>query len=1197
MFKPYLKVIVFFVFVLTTSLVYGQGTSNKGKDFWVAYQSVSDDLNSRLTLFLTSNSDAVVNISAGGQILAPVNILAGQAIPVVINPNTYTNSYISVSDAIQVNSGIHITSDVDIIVYCHISIQSRSASSLILPVKALGNEYYSISYTQSASTNTREAVSEFSLIGVVDGTVIDILPTKSSLGNTRIANIPFRITLNKGDVYQYKSTQDLTGSKIKTVGDCKPLAVFSGSTFNAYCEPGNNRNAGSGDPLYQQLFPTSAWGRNFITAPFYNAQNGSSDIIRIQVAKDNTVISVNGSTTSVLGVPLNNPYTAGSVITFGAKIPTIINADAPISVAQLQVTQACNINGTQFPGDPELTILNPIEQTLKDITVFSAVKNLTNPPTAITSHYLNIILKTADIPTLTVDGLAPTANYQQIDNTYSFITIDVTASSNVNPAHRIRCDNGFVAIAYGYGSVESYAYLAGSDLKNLNAGIEFFPVGGTMEASSLCLGEDYNVKLKLPYKTDQIVWDFNNGAKKETLLNPNYTEETVDGKTSYYYDYKILSGDLQHTGNYAFKATVLNPDPSGCDANEDVVGDFEVFNLPTAKFSADKQQICGSDLVTFTDKSEGKGKRIVKWFWDFGDGSAIEQRTDALPFTHQYVSPGDYNVKLYVIGETDCVSNVNDNLIIHVAKSPEAKFSQDPVNCVSQAINFTDLSVPDEGTITSWAWDFGDVTSISNISTDNNSSHTFDKTGIYNVKLTVTTDLGCSNTVTQVVTIHPLPIVDFETPDICLNDASALFTNKSTIADGSTLTYVWDFGDSNASATNNTSTLQNPSHSYTEAKVYQVKLTATSANGCVTTLTKSFTVNGSVPKASFTVQNKAQLCSDQEVVFEDHATVDFGEITKIEWYFDIDNHPNDPLYKFIDNNPASRLERQNGPRLYKYLYGLGNKSVKVLMKVFSGVSCVSEITQVINLKAVPDVLFSTLPNVCAEVAPFAFTQASETTGISGVGKYSGAGINVDGVFSPAKAGVGTHSITYTFVADNGCSGTATQNVTVLATPHVDAGSDKTVLTGGEVVLDATASGENLTYKWIPSTDLSQDNILNPVASPKKSTVYTLLTTSDEGCTLADDVAVMVLQFPEIPNTFTPNGDGVNDTWAIKYLDSYPSCTIKIFNRYGKVVFESQKYIPWDGKLNGDYLPEGMYYYIITAKDGELKYTGSLLLVK
>lgn len=71
----------------------------------------------------------------------------------------------------------------------------------------------------------------------------------------------------------------------------------------------------------------------------------------------------------------------------------------------------------------------------------------------------------------------------------------------------------------------------------------------------------------------------------------------------------------------------------------------------------------------------------------------------------------------------------------------------------------------------------------------------------------------------------------------------------------------------------------------------------------------------------------------------------------------------------------------------------------------------------------------------------------------------------------------------------------------------------------------------------------------------------------------------------IPNTFTPNGDGANDTWVIKYIEYYPDCTVNIFNRLGSIVFSSVGYsTPWNGRLKSNDLPSGTYYYIIDIKD-------------
>ena len=84
----------------------------------------------------------------------------------------------------------------------------------------------------------------------------------------------------------------------------------------------------------------------------------------------------------------------------------------------------------------------------------------------------------------------------------------------------------------------------------------------------------------------------------------------------------------------------------------------------------------------------------------------------------------------------------------------------------------------------------------------------------------------------------------------------------------------------------------------------------------------------------------------------------------------------------------------------------------------------------------------------------------------------------------------------------------------------------------------------------------------------------------------------------VPNTFTPNGDGINDVWNIKYLDNYPGCTVNIFNRYGEKLYTSIGYVnPWDGKYNGNSLPAGTYYYIIDLKSGTDVMSGWVAIIR
>ena len=92
--------------------------------------------------------------------------------------------------------------------------------------------------------------------------------------------------------------------------------------------------------------------------------------------------------------------------------------------------------------------------------------------------------------------------------------------------------------------------------------------------------------------------------------------------------------------------------------------------------------------------------------------------------------------------------------------------------------------------------------------------------------------------------------------------------------------------------------------------------------------------------------------------------------------------------------------------------------------------------------------------------------------------------------------------------------------------------------------------------------------------------------------------VTILKKILVPNAFSPNGDGINDTWVIQYLESYPDCTVDVFNRYGQSVFHSAGYPrAWDGRVNGQALPVGVYYWIVNPKNGRPQMNGSVTILK
>ncbi len=272
---------------------------------------------------------------------------------------------------------------------------------------------------------------------------------------------------------------------------------------------------------------------------------------------------------------------------------------------------------------------------------------------------------------------------------------------------------------------------------------------------------------------------------------------------------------------------------------------------------------------------------------------------------------------------------------------------------------------------------------------------------------------------------------------------------------------------------------------------------------------------------------------------------------------------------------------------------------KVLLRAYSGTVCFGIFgpTEII-VKGSPNVSFDPIPSTCLNINPFKITQAKELSGIAGSGVFTGTGVSFDGVFNPISAGLGLFEITYTFTATSGCTDVKKQNISVYPVPTVSAGVDAVILLGGQTTLKAKATGVGLTYEWSPKEGLSASDILNPIASPKVNTTYTLIVTSSDGCIESDKVDVFVAGLPIIPNTFTPNNDGVNDTWNIKYLETYVNAKITIFNRFGNPMFSSLGYdVPWDGRTNGKEVPVGVYYYIIDPKNGDKPFSGSVTVIR
>jgi gliding motility-associated-like protein len=122
----------------------------------------------------------------------------------------------------------------------------------------------------------------------------------------------------------------------------------------------------------------------------------------------------------------------------------------------------------------------------------------------------------------------------------------------------------------------------------------------------------------------------------------------------------------------------------------------------------------------------------------------------------------------------------------------------------------------------------------------------------------------------------------------------------------------------------------------------------------------------------------------------------------------------------------------------------------------------------------------------------------------------------------------------------------------------------------------------------------------PVISALYAGEYTVSVVDANSCTYSANVTInpSYADCLKIPNVFTPNGDGINDTWEIGNIDMFPKAHIYVFNRWGQLLYEAEGTEgSWDGKIRGGSMaPAGVYMYIINLNTGNEAYEGTLTII-
>ncbi len=547
-----------FSILLFASIVAAQAISDvcvkstEGKDFWFGFmESRHHQTGHYLELTLTSIHPCKFSMYIGK---SPNPYITGVLQPNV--PFRYKPPWQNIepigSEVVEAKA-IHIVSDMPMNIFAMNWSPSSADAAVIFPVDAIGDEYYAVCYEPNlnavvASTgNATGKNSEFLIVATVDNTKISITPSKVT-DKLRPAGVPFEVILNKGELYQVQSMNnvnlagqgDLTGSYIKSN---KPIAFYSGS----YSTTIPILATSAWDHLYEQIPPVRSWGRKYVTVPL---KGRSQDVFRI-VASVKTNVRIGNNPPIVIN--------KGGFYEFTLKQdqPTLIESDYPILLAQYMVSNIVDKPagwvGT-WDGDPLMLIISPVDQTRENVTFVAY-----DSPNISSKYFVNVVTKLESSLFITLDGSV--INFTTLPNTgYSYAQIPITKGNhNLNstvPGH------GFIAYVYGYGGVESYGYGVGFNLNiKLDLGGDIYFTNDTI---LLCKGQAKILDAGSHFS--KFLWNTGDTTQTVFVTKPGHSwvkATTTDGCSMIDSIYTYLSDPVVKLGN---DTTMCNPRSLKLDA-------------------------------------------------------------------------------------------------------------------------------------------------------------------------------------------------------------------------------------------------------------------------------------------------------------------------------------------------------------------------------------------------------------------------------------------------------------------------------------------------------------------------------------------------------------------------------------------------------------------------------------------------------
>lgn len=668
---------------------------------------------------------------------------------------------------------------------------------------------------------------------------------------------------------------------------------------------------------------------------------------------------------------------------------------------------------------------------------------------------------------------------------------------------------------------------------------------------------------------------FTNNSVNGNVFHWNFDDGTIFDTTALTFNHTFLnaSGSIQN-----YNVSLVSETNNGCkDTSYQMV---VVYPDVTAILQADSVG-CSPFTTTFNNFSIGS----TKYYWDFGDGSAID--TISTP-THQFTNPGllntTYTVSLIAESIYGCTDTTYQNILVYPATTAQIGVNS-VIGCHPLTVGFVNNSIGGN----TYSWNFGDGTSL-----DTNSlgfNHTFyNTTGvIQNFQTTLISETinGCKDTTTQSIDVYPDVIALFVADTASCSPYNAAFVNNSIGAS----TYTWSYGDGSSN-----DTLLNPNHTFINTTpndvTYTTNLIAESIYGCMDTMTQNITIY-TTPQASFTPTPLVQTYPNTAVAISN--TTSMGN-----WQYTWSYGDGDTSYLNIPPN---------------HVYpSWGDYTISVLVE---GIYCSDTASNVIQI--IPPVPIADFTGPATGCRPLTVSfQNNSQYGYSNAWNFGDGGISTQQNPTYTYYNAGIYSVSLTVLGDGGQDvQTQTQIIEVYENPTAFfTVSPSVVFIPEEPVLIYNLSNFASSYAWDfgDGTTSSDQNPQHFYTAPGIYDIQ-LIATTENNCTDTFRIVSAVEAKAEggikIPNAFTPNIGGSNGGEVIPgnldndvfhpILYGVGDYELNIFNKWGELLFISEDInIGWDGYYRGELCQQDVYVFKIrvTYIDGTSdSYVGDLTLLR